>query len=441
MARNETKGGLTMRPAKWLSLVLAFLLLPALAGCGKPGGEGGPDGVGRPGTAGTNWPDASGIDRKLTTAYNAFGMKLLLEISEQEKHGGSVLLSPSSIAIALSMTMNGARADTLKEMGETIAGGMSPEDVNESNETLLKLLASEDPKVRVHAAQSLWAREGKPFHDEFLQTNERFYDARIEQLDFDDPGAVDTINDWVKQQTEGAIDRLIEGPIDKSTVMFLLQAIYFKGDWKTPFPEAATSMQPFRLEDGTTADVPLMSRQNELFDYLRGDGFQAVKLPYGDGRWSMIVALPDNEKTGLAGLLPQLAADPSVWTTGYEQMEGSVWLPKFRLESELELRDALKAMGMPTVFNPSLADLSGMADVPPNLYIFSVRHKSFIDVNETGTEASAATSVEVRGESARIGEPFVLRADRPFFFAIMEESSGTIVFAGTMYDPSASPDR
>ncbi len=373
------------------------------------------------------------LNEQLVDANNGFGLKMFYELAGAEP-GENILISPASIITALAMTYNGADGETREAMEKTLMlEGMSMEEVNEAFADLLTILQNPDPKVELAVANSLWAREGIAFNEDFLKRNEDYFGAEVAELDFNDVGAADTINDWVKEKTRNKIDGIIDPPINPETVLFLINAIYFKGEWSDPFDPDMTGNRDFNLPDGSVKEIPVMIK-NDDFRYLETDHFQAVSLPYGKNeRVSMYIFLPASDSS-----LEQLYGEMNLlswkrWIASFGSMEGEVGLPRFKFEYETSLKDALAALGMAIAFDESAADFSGMHPVPPNLYISEVKHKTFIEVNEEGTEAAAVTSVEV-GMTA-MPETFSMIVDRPFFFAIADDMTGTILFMGSVLNP------
>ncbi|MDR6224473.1 serpin family protein [Desmospora profundinema] len=404
-------------PNRWLVIVCMMLLI---SGCGNS----------------KQAFQREDIDKRLPTANNEFAFRLYQEVLKQEK-ANNVFLSPLSVSLALSMTVNGADQETRSAMVQALqVQDLTLEDLNRSNAALQSVLQQADPDVKVTLAHSLWGREGTLFRPDFLERNEAYYDARVTELDFQDPGASDTINEWVRKETEGKIGPIIDGNIDPDTFLFLINAIYFKGKWSTPFDEAATTDQDFHLPDGTTRTVPMMVQSGEL-DYYKGDNFEAVRLPYGNKQFEMTVFLPD-EGISLERFYKQLNADHwKKWMAGFETTAGTIQLPRFELEYEKTLNGALKALGMEVAFDEHRADFGQMVSTPPRAYIHEVKHQSFIEVNEKGTEAAAATSVEMRTVSAPL-DLFQMRVDRPFFFAIHDQKTGTLLFMGSVMEPETS---
>ena len=377
------------------------------------------------------------LKEHLAPAHTRFGLKLLRELARGEE--GNVFVSPPSVAFALAMTYNGAGGETREAMARALeVAGLRVEEVNAANAAWLAALRDPGASVELTVANSLWVRDGVPVLPDFLQRTRDAYGAEATALDFGDPAAADTINAWVREQTRDRVPGIVQPPIDPQTFMFLINAVYFKGTWERPFSEELTEERPFTRADGSRVPVPMMSRTG-AYPYLDGDGFRAVRLPYKGGRFTLEVLLPDEGST-LSGLVARLdAAAWEGWMEGYQPREVELALPRFSLEYETELNDALTALGMGAAFDARRADFTGM--VPrewlgtENAYISSVRHKTFLEVNEKGTEAAAATSVEMRVTSA--GPPPVsFVVDRPFLLAIRDAETGTLLFLGAIAGPS-----
>ena len=375
---------------------------------------------------------ADNVDPRLVRANTAFAFDLFHAL-KQEGAGENLFISPASVSLALAMTYNGADGETAAAMANVLGlQEMTLAEINTAFADLRTILENPDPKVQLAIANSLWARQGKEFYEDFLQRNRDYYDAEVATLDFDLPDAAETINRWVEQQTNGKIKDLIEPPIHPLTVLFLINAIYFKADWADPFDPQQTREIPFNLPDGSSKQHPVMFREGE-FQALVGDGFQAVSLPYGkNGRIGMYIFLPDHSLTLDSFYQNLTSAQWSAWLEQFRETEGYVGLPRFKFEYEASLNDVLKALGMEIAFAAGRADFSGMKQVPPQLFIAEVKHKTFIEVNEKGTEAAAATSVEIRDESA---PAFNMVIDRPFFFSIVDNKTGSILFMGSVTDP------
>lgn len=370
------------------------------------------------------------VDPKLTTANTRFGLKLFSQLVQQESNK-NVMISPTSVAIALSMLYNGAAGNTQAAMANALElQGLSVEDLNQANAELKAALENADPQVQLKIANSLWSRSGFSFNPDFLQQNRTFYNAEIANLDFDSPEALQRINGWVDQNTEGKITKIID-QINPDQVLFLINAVYFKGNWTVPFNPDNTSEQPFYRLDGSQKQHPMMSQQGN-FAYYENDQFQAVSLPYGNRRLSMYVFLPRPESSLTAFYNNLTAENWETWLPQFNRREGSLQLPKFKSEYEKTLNNALTALGMGIVFEDQ-ADFSNLSTTPTA--VDEVKHKTFIEVNEEGTEAAAVTSIGVRMTSINLDEPFQMVVDRPFFYAIRDNQTGTVLFMGTVVEP------
>ncbi|MBD2460185.1 serpin family protein [Oscillatoria sp. FACHB-1407] len=373
------------------------------------------------------------VDSDLIDANTRFSFKLFSELIRQNGVG-NVTVSPSSVAIALSMTYNGANAETQRAMAQTLEfRGMSLQEVNRANAALRQSLDSADPDVQLAIANSLWCREGITFNADFLRYNRESYQAEVTSLNFASPSALSTINSWVNRNTQGRIPEILSR-IDRDALLFLINAIYFKGNWTRAFDRSATVDRPFYLSNGTTKPHPLMSQRGSYL-YLETAQFQAISLPYGNERFSMYVFLPRSSST-LTAFVQTLTADNwTEWNYQFASQNGSLQLPRFKLNYGIELSDVLKAIGMANAFDPSRADFSGISN--QRTAISFVQHKTFIEVNEEGTEAAASTAVGISRSAAPTRPPFEMIVDRPFFYAIQDNETGQILFMGTVVDPQA----
>ena len=374
------------------------------------------------------------IDTNVVTANTQFGFDVFNEIRKIEGDK-NIFISPLSISMALAMTLNGASGETEQAMTHTLQlQGLDSESINTSYAGLRHALQTSDPKVTLAIANSLWARQDVPFKQAFLQRNTHFFGAEVSTLDFTDPNTLTTINQWVNTNTNGKITKILD-EIDPDMVLFLINAIYFKGTWQTEFDPARTRDGTFYLATGDEKQIPMMTRTGDYAYYENYDAkFQAISLPYGDGRMSMYIFLPYRESdvnTFLDGLTPE---NWERWVSEFHEQEIFVSIPKFKLEYEKTLNNPLHSLGMGLAFTPGDADFSRMADLEAlgkNLYIGEVIHKAVVEVNEEGTEAAAVTSVGVRATS--LPPQFIV--DRPFFFAIRDNETKTVLFMGTVVDP------
>ena len=367
-------------------------------------------------------------DNALSGANAKFGFKLLAELYNQ-KPNNNVFISPLSISIALTMTYNGALGETKQAMAKTLEiEGMDLGAVNQANAELREILKSTDPQIELAIANSIWLRNTfDEVNPDFLDRNDRFFGAEIASLDFDDPQTLETLNQWVNINTQGKIKQIL-GKIEEWEVMFLINAIYFKGGWKAKFDPLKTQDSVFHLIDGGAKQIPMMSHFCD-YPYLGGGHFGAIGIPYGEGRVSMYIFLP-HPFSSLDEFLEDLNADNwQNWMSGFENAPGlTLMMPRFSLEYEVLLNDALKALGMEIAFNPDRANLEGIA---PLLFIEKVIHKTFLEVNEEGTEAAAVTLVSPPPASF----PGHFIVNRPFFFAILDNWTNTILFMGIVVEP------
>ncbi|MBE9125100.1 MULTISPECIES: serpin family protein [unclassified Coleofasciculus] len=371
------------------------------------------------------------VNSQLVAANTRFGFNLFSEILKQESDQ-NVFISPTSVAIALAMMYNGASGETQQEMAKALElQGMSLQDINEGNQALKASLANADSEVELSIANSLWAKEGIPFKPEFLHSNQQFYKAKVTELDFANPDAPQVINTWVKENTNGKIPQIID-QIKSDDILFLINAIYFKGNWTDKFEENQTTERPFSLEDGTQKQHPMMSQFGK-YRYYENDEFQAISLPYGEGRLSFYVFLP-HETANLDTFQQQLTTENwQQWMNQFRQRNGSIVLPRFKLEYGVELNDALKALGMESAFGDG-ANFANLSEFPVG--IDQVTHKTFVEVNEEGTEAAAVTSIGAVTTSISIPEePFRMVVNRPFFCAIRDNQTGTLLFMGSIREP------
>ncbi len=347
----------------------------------------------------------------------------------------NVIISPLSISMALSMAMNGAEEETYEEMRDVLhLHAMGKKEINEAFKSLIELLIELDPKVTLQIANSVWHRLSLPVKEDFLERLTEYYGAKVQELNFADPASVDIINDWVRENTEGLIETIID-EIPDDMVMYLINALYFKGDWLRPFDTDDTRPGDFRLEDGSSVQVDMMRQESRFATYF-SDEVQMIELPYGDSLFSMTVLMPNDPEMPIDRFVEESLSAENLNNWRANLSVGSrdviLQLPKFELEYEIEYNEILKAMGMELAFDEWEADFTGIADVSPqNLFISEVKHKTFIRVDEEGTEAAAVTSVGIGITSM----PPSIIVDRPFAFIIHERESGTNLFMGKVKNP------
>jgi serpin B len=373
--------------------------------------------------------------KAVVEADNTFGIKLFKNlVANTDDDQKSIIVSPLSISVALGMTYNGADDETKTAMENTLElQGMSVEEINGSYKTLIDELTSVDPDVAMEIPNSIWYENSFAVQDEFINTNHDYFYAEVNPLDFSNPASVDIINNWVADKTNDKITSILE-EIDPMAIMFLINAVYFKGTWKYEFEEQNTTTGIFYLSNGTTTEVDMM-KQRETFNYYSNELFEAVDLQYGGGNFSMVVLLP-KDGFGPDDIVNELNEDNwSTWMENFSEMDIQLSMPKFKLEYEKELNQALIDLGMGVAFDPVNADFS---KINPNaqLYIDFVKHKTFIDVNEEGTEAAAVTIVGIIYTSVGDEEtPYYFNVNKPFVFAIKERDTRSIIFMGKVMVP------
>lgn len=377
-------------------------------------------------------------DPRVCEGVNDFGFRLLRTLSDG-KQRENVIVSPLSVSLALAMTYDGAAGGTRDAIARTIGAPSIPDDeFNRANLDLIHTFKTADPKVELSIANALWLQADFSIESAFRKTVEDSFEASVRSLDFarDPQGAANAINSWVKKQTHEKIPSIIDVP-PRLTRFVITDAIYFKGRWSRPFEKSATKPRDFFPPGGPALKAPMMSQSGE-YSYFETPEFQAVALPYGDERLAMYVFLP-REKDGLPAFLKSL--DRPRWTDWigkFTQAKGTIILPKLEGAWGKKLNDTLKAMGMEDAFDPGRADFSRIHAGSPRLYIDDVEHKTWVKVDEEGTEAAAATSVRgvaVLAVQSR-GKPFTMVVDHPYLFAIAERQTRALLFLGLVADPT-----
>ncbi|MGE3805547.1 MAG: serpin family protein [Gemmataceae bacterium] len=364
---------------------------------------------------------------------NRFAFELYGKLRDKE---GNLFLSPYSISTALAMTSAGARGKTDTELVDTLHLISEQAKRHAAFGELIRLTRRDGKTkgVQLSVANALWGQQGYPFEKDFLATTDTSYGAGLREVNFlQAEAARKTINTWVEENTNDKIKDLIpSGVLDSDTRLVLTNAIYFKGDWASQFKKEATREAPFFVAADKQIKTPMM-HQTRDFKLYQDPSVQMLELPYVGNGLSMLVVLP-RKKDGLAEVEKNLTADKlEQWLGRMGKTEVQVSLPKFKTTSKFELAPVLGKMGMPTIFSGG-ADLSGMNGGKEKLYVSNVIHQGFVDVNEEGTEAAAATAVVVKAESVQITPTF--RADHPFVFLIRDNTTGSILFLGRIADPT-----
>ncbi len=404
-----------------LSLLIACSVLPLSAGSAE------------------NTPMSATVSEKLVAGNNAFAVDLYGHLRNQS---GNLFFSPASVSTALAMTYSGARGDTATQMANTLHYNLPPDQLHPAMGSLLNGFNATHDGYKLHVANALWAQRDSSFLDTFLNLNKSNYGASFHRVDFKNSteAARQTINQWTEQKTENKIkDLLRPGVLKPDTRLVLTNAIYFKSEWQTTFKKSETKNENFYLSsEHKNVIAPLMHRTGR-FNYYQGDTFQILEIPYKNEELSLIIFLPKNFD-GLSDFEKLLTASKlQQWLGQLGPLpEVEVTIPKFKMTQQIDLAGTLSAMGMPLAFDSHAADFSAMTG-KPELFISAVIHKAFIDVNEEGTEAAAATAA-VFGLMALAPrpheQPLVFRADHPFLYLIRDNHSGSILFMGRITDPT-----
>lgn len=369
----------------------------------------------------------------LIESGNDFAFDIFKKISAGEIEGKNIMISPLSISYALSMTVNGANGETREAMLEALRlQGINPDVLNKAYKDLTAALLSVDKRVIMSIANSVWTEDDFEVKKAFIDVLTQYYDAESEAFDINDPNAPAKINAWIEDNTNGLIKDMIQ-KLEDNTVMLIINAIYFKGKWASEFDKTKTEEMPFYLVSGS-ANVPMM-RQKSDFNVFDGNGFVVAEFPYGQGNFVMDVILPD-QSVSLSNTMDLLSdANFSGWISQMRKQETNVTFPKFKYSFKKKLKDVLSDMGMGIAFTDA-ADFSNISE-QYDLLINDVTHQSFIETNEEGTEAAAATVVDI-GVTSYPPQALEFRMDRPFIYIIRETTTNTVLFMGSVADPSAN---
>jgi serine protease inhibitor len=350
------------------------------------------------------------------------------------KNGENTLISPTSAFLALGMTANGADGSTLKEFTNVLGKyGMTVDDLNRAYKAYSNDLTGKRGSTTINNANSIWFRTGLKVKKSFLQDNADFFGAGARALNFDDKNSADTMNNWVKTNTNGKIEKMVD-ELKPDDVMYLINALYFDAKWQKPFDtKIKASNETFFLGNGNTTQSTFMHLKDNL-DYMKDQSSSAVLLPYDDGRFAMLCILPnkgiklnDYISTMSENTIPNLIKQKS-------NVNISVTLPEFKVTADYQLNDMFKGMGLKNAFDSGKADFSKMYEGSNGLYISSVRQKTFLQINELGTQAGAATSVEM--ERSIIMDANSINFNRPFVYAIIDTQTNLSLFLGTIENPN-----
>lgn len=377
------------------------------------------------------------VEQEKAEIDNRFAFELFRAATASLGTNENAMLSPLSVGMALAMTNNGAAGETRKAIEKALKfDNFDTDDINAYYRKLAADLPQLDPRTTLDIANSIWYRQGFDVLPGFLDVNKEFYKAEVNALDFAGPGAPNVINNWVSNKTKKKIPTIIDGGIPGDMMMYLINAVYFKGAWEQRFDKKQTEKGTFTRANGTTLQTDFM-HVKRTFNVAATDVVEAIELPYGEKKFSMVVLKP-RAGVDFARLTEKLRGT-DLWSTlasSFSPLEVQLALPKFKFSYENKLNDELNDMGMGIAFTPA-ADFSGISVAP--LTISEVKHKSFIEVNEEGTEAAAVTSVGMIMTS--LPQVYTFNVDRPFLFAIREVTTGLILFIGQVNDPSVEATK
>ncbi|MEI3614056.1 serpin family protein [Pseudogracilibacillus sp. SO30301A] len=410
--------------SKRLFFYLSFYVITLVAGCGSL-------------TNVDNSSEGKDVDNSntyetLIWSNNELGFSLLDKVTPDDNN--NIFISPTSALFAIGMVYNGAEGDTKDEIAKALGlNEISVDELNQDAASLLDSLDRDMEGVELSIANSIWLNQEFNLKEEFVNNTRDFYQAEISQIDVFDDASVDKINNWVSESTKDKIEEIVEAPLHPDLVTLLINALYFKGKWKHEFDVDRTEAVPFYTEE-KEVEVPMMVLDEKL-SYMENPSFQAVKLPYGKGEMSMNIFLP-RENSSIDTIIKNFTVDN--WNncqTEFQAKNGIIKLPKFQVEFEVILNEPLKQLGMENAFDSKKADFRHIIKENEQLWVDEVKQKTYIDVNEEGTEAAAVTSIAVLRESSIVEDTFYMEVNRPFFIAITDDKTGAILFMGIITNP------
>ncbi|WP_372752881.1 serpin family protein [Mariniflexile sp.] len=364
----------------------------------------------------------------VVSANNLFAFSLFEEIAQSETEA-NFMISPVSASLALGMVYNGAAGDTQQAFSNVFNyGDITLEQTNLVNQNIINHLTRNASGTTFEIANSLWVNNSFPVNENFLEANRSYYTAEVQNKDFRDPNTLKTINNWVSNKTNGKISNILDG-IAPNAVLYAINALYFKSDWKYRFDVKDTKKRSFQLNNGTVKQVDMMSMSEDL-NYFSNSIFSSVELPYANNEYTMILMLPNVENTVDDILAIMNNENWMSWQSSYSEHNLRITMPKFTFSYKKEFNEALVNLGLGIAFSDN-ANFSGISDISTKISF--VLQKTFIDVNEEGTEAAAVTVVGVETTSVNSPKHFLL--DRPFIFAIKEKETGSICFIGKVGNP------
>lgn len=410
---------------------MALLVLVMLSGCNKSDND----------IELKNLPDPikielrSTAEKELLKSDQQFAFEFFANVFDEEARGEdkSFMVSPFSLSMALAMTWNGAAGETKTAMQKTLKmGDWEDKEINGYYKMLKEALLKTDPSTKLSIANAIFTNKFVTIKPDFISTNTNYYDATVQPVDFTLPATKDIINKWASDNTNGLIEKVID-ETKAEDLMYLLNAIYFKGIWTTKFDAKNTSKKAFTTENGTKQTVDMMS-QTANFNYTEDETMQVVQLPYGNQAFSMLVLLPKSGKKQID--VVTALQDKKYWGQKISSLcerEVELFLPKFKTEYSKKLNDVLINMGMGIAFNPYQANFSRMSDV--QVYIDFVKQDTYISTDESGTEAAAVTTIGIGITSMPVApQKVVFNANKPFIYVIQENSTGAILFMGVVKD-------
>jgi len=381
--------------------------------------------------------ELNAVERQLVEADQSFSHELFRSVvAEDDKE--NIFISPLSVSFALGMAINGAEGKTFEEMQETLGfTSLNLQEINEGYESLMSLLNGIDPNVVMKIANSAWLKENTiNINEEYLERIKTHFSAEFSELDFTNSDATDTINDWVNQKTNGKIEKLFSDKIPPGMVLLLVNALVFEADWTNPFDPELTEKANFHIETGDSTEVDMMKRR-AVYPSLFNEEVNMLNIPYGDSLFGMTVLMPADKDTPIETFVREKINQDNLnaWSDNISDKRVILQLPRFELKYEIKLNRILEMMGMPKAFNPKEANFAGMLSdsvgIFKGLFIDDVTHKTFVKVDEKGTEAAAVTSVGFGATSV----PPAMVVDRPFVFIIRERTSGANLFMGMVKNP------
>jgi serine protease inhibitor len=386
-----------------------------------------------------NRPGAVALsDTSSASPETRFTFKLFQELARRDS-SANIFFSPCSVMLCLTMVYDGARGETRRGMANALEfAGLDSNAVDGVVARLRSVLQAREDGVQLLLSNSLWCNQGIPVDSSYTARARKIYDADVREINFAAADAVARINAWVSEKTAGKIPQMVDR-LDSRTALVALNAIYFKGLWKQPFRRDSTRDEPFTTGSGKEKVMPRMLQRGK-FRYFKEHGFQAVVLPYQGSRIAMYVLLP-NQKSGVGKLNALLsAARWEDWLRRFAWTPGSVHLPRFNMSHMPSLRFALGSLGMERAFDRDRAEFGGIRNEPLPVWIDQILHRAVADVNEEGTVAAAATGMMMVTAALRSERPepeFEMIVDRPFLFLIRDETTGNILFMGSVNDPAA----